>query len=1022
TFTNKASEEMKDRLVNELFLLKSGEKSTYLDFLSSSLKNSFSETTIRKQAGIALSNILHDYSRFMYMTIDSFFQKILRSFMREMNLNANYDLDLDSDGIINEIVDKLIDDTNSNNELLKWVTETAKAKMVESGRWDFRAELKDLYAELFKEKFEQVNEKYKTLQLNRDTINALIKEVNQKLNAHTKFRKYINASVLACMRNYNLSEQDFYYNGSGIISTIKRLNNGFEEPKSRFLGTLESEDKLLKKSFVSEAKSSIYQDLKQYFQEYIDYYNKNIEEINSLNLIKQQIYILGLIVDGRERMTAYLDENDRFFIGDTPLFLAKMINNNPTPFIYEKVGVFLKHYLIDEFQDTSSKQWEAFLPLIREAIDTGNFGMVVGDVKQAIYRWRNGDWKLLARTIHNDIETSTYSLANNWRSGKNIVHFNNSVFSQLAVKLQSLINTETGEGDTTIIDNYSDAIQTPQKPHQGYVNLNFLPKGKTEDSWEQVAMENVAENINTLLNKGHSAGDIAVLVRTNAQAAKITEFLLEYQNQNLENTLHKYQIVSSVSLSVASNPAVIIIVGIMTYIAQSENIAALYTAVINYNLHIAKNTNCFKNINVNTSAEELLKQLPQDLQELIQKKDFSDLVSLAEQIIETAGLNKNDANTAFIDNFLQVLSEFLLTKGLGLYAFIEKWNRDADGLFLQISEGSNAVKILSIHQSKGLGFPIVFMPFCDLDLRLNHKNIIWCNADKKLNTNIAFLPIKVKKDMEVSWFKNDYFEEKLNSYQDNLNLLYVAFTRAKDALYLYSPDVNSKIRLANYLKEIVSSATSPLKENCIDLSSYFNAEDLKLEIGTIPEPSEKVSAEKFEKTSHHVNLESRKAKLKGNFAKMQASGNIAKGILYHDIFELINHADDVNFAVNKIAHNYQLTTEEADNLKTEISSFINKEKVKYWFTDFDELHNENWIVSPSGNLHKPDRVMRFGNEFIVLDYKFGQELPRYKKQIKNYLELLNQMGHQNCTGYIWYVFENKLHKIEGAEVKEIEVE
>jgi len=1032
TFTNKASEEMKERLVSELHVLASGKKSDYLTYLLSNHDVTMQEEAIRKAAAVALALLLHDYGRFSYMTIDSFFQRILRSFMRELHLNANYDLELDNSAVVSDVVDKLLDDTARDDELLFWVMNAVSLKLQESGRWDIREELKNLYSELFKEKFAYIERQYQLQRLDREAVHRLITKVDVLLATHETFRNSVYSDAIAIMQQYGLSIDDFFSKGSGPVASLMKLKKEMVDPGVRMLSARDNKEKLLHSSILSHRDANaIFQAMNAVLVRYLDWYQTNIREYNSCRLIKNQAYLLGLIVDGRRRMAEYMNENDRFFIGDTPLFLSELAEANDTPFIFEKAGLMLKHYLIDEFQDTSEKQWEAFLPLLRETIAYGdNFGMVVGDVKQSIFRWRNGNWRLLAYDIDKQLPVKRFVLDENWRSRSNIVCFNNSIFRLIPSMLQDYFNQQAGNLmepiepnlSTTLTHNYHDVIQLPKSGGDGLVRIYFVEKGKKDDVWKLAAMMRLAEEIDQVLAAGYAPGDIAILVRVHADASKITTFLLGYQNSETESPHARYQVVSTESLMLAANPSIIIITGLMRYLVQPDNLPALYTAVINYRLHIAHDNDCFNHITVSDNVEKLLAALPDALIEILQRKDFGDMVGLAELIIETAGLNRNPATTPFLDAFLQLLTEFSMSRGLGLYAFVDWWNSEGVKRSLQIPENRDAVRVLTIHQAKGLGFPVVFFPLCDLDLEPAKNPIMWCNTGGTPFDEIPYLPVKyMKESMANSLFFKEYYIEKLNSYQDNLNMLYVAFTRAKDALFVYCPLEKAEGSMQSYLHKAAGDETLVDEANCTALNAFFDSENQVFEMGSLPVYSKKSESVSIS-VSHHVNLNTRQARLKAGFARLAENGDIARGLMYHAIFEKVKHVSDIGKAVAQVAADLNLSAEKTTELLNEVQKAVQHREVQAWFDGFDELHNETWIVSPDGSLHKPDRVMRFGESYQVVDYKFGQRNDcRYEKQIRDYLDLMNTMGYQRCTGYIWYVFEQKILRInpDGVELLDL---
>ncbi len=1033
TFTNKASEEMKERLVNELYVLASGQSSGYLKHLQiNSESNADSEKFIRSRALQALTLILHDYGRFSYMTIDSFFQKILRAFMHEMNLNANYNLELDSNAVVHEAVDQLIEETAVDTELLNWVLDVVKVKMNESGRWDFREELIALFKELYKEKFAVINEQYRLQQTDKNKVRQLIAIVKELKKKHTDYVNSIAGDADDILKKYGFTTDDFSYKSAGAIASMLKLNkkNKIEKPGQRFYDALDDAETCIGKGNLHKANiRSAFSELNALMHQFNDWIQSDFAEYTTCNLLLNNMYLLGLVVDGKQRLNALMAANDSFFIGDTPLFLSDLSRHNDTPFIYEKTGIRLKHYLIDEFQDTSEKQWEAFLPLLRESLSYGkNLNMVVGDVKQSIFRWRNGNWRILAEQIHRQLHVQALVLKENYRSAQRIVEFNNSLFLALAERVQHYINNELpvdGESSydwmhKTIIDNYSDVAQNPMAGEGGCVSIRFMPEELKVDEWKTLSMQYMAAEIVKLMHMGYAPGDIAVLVRTNKDAKRVVSYLLDYQQGNENHEQMSFSVVSAESLNLASNPAVSVLINLLSYVAQPSNSMALFNASVNYSLHIRRNTQ-FSDFSVSAEHNQLLKAFPAELVSLLTQSVHGDLVSLCEHFIRVGELNKKNENTAFLDAFVELAADFSARKGTGVMAFIEWWQNEGCTKSLSLPDSNQAVKILTIHQAKGLGFEAVFIPFGNFDLTPEKNPLLWCNTENTAFSIIPYVPVTYKSEMAESLFVNEYFEEMLHFCHDSLNLFYVAATRAKKVLWMGMPLKKSK-SLADYTREILKKPNSATDNRFIDLSKYFDGTEL-FEYGSIPEPKYYYKPGII-MPEHNVSENKKQVITHSEFTKKfagEAMGDIQKGILLHSVFEKIRGLNDIQPAVEQLLNNGYINNADMDAHVTYIHNLLSNTNVKPWFTEFDNLHNEAWILSPDGNMNKPDRVMQFGNSIEVLDYKFGLKTSdKHISQIKTYMQLLNDMGYENCKGFVWYVSLNKIVQVDDRGNKTID--
>ncbi|HOY38042.1 MAG: UvrD-helicase domain-containing protein [Bacteroidales bacterium] len=1028
TFTNKASEEMKERILNELYNLSSGNNSDFLAELCHGNPPA-QEKIVRKKAEAVLNMILHDYGRFLYMTIDSFFQRILRNFMREMNLNSNFELELDSGSIVNQVVDQMLDDTANDEDLLEWVLEVVTRKMDVSGSWDFRSELVELFNELFKEKFAYIEKIYRLKKLCRNDVKKLVSLVTSIENKHENFIKKIGSEAEEILIKHNLTPENFHQKNNGPAGFLLKLRNGFKEPGVYFLNGIDNEDKFIGKAPNPEAVlRKVYPLLNALSKKYLDWCNTSRKEFFTAKQIRNNIYLLGLIVDGKRRLADYLNENDRFFIGDTPLFLAEMSENNDAPFIFEKAGIMLKHYLIDEFQDTSIKQWEAFLPLLKECISDGNnYGLVVGDVKQSIFRWRNGSWKILAEDINTQFSVKRENLSANWRSLENIVTFNNTIFGKVPEMIQNHFNSQINTDEkcsnhkllTSITSNYAEVSQNVKAGPGGHVRVKFFtdePKQGTD--WELSSMQETIERIDSLLLQNFNPGNIAILVRTHTEAKRAAALILEHQSKEKPDERLRYPVVSSESLVLSSNPAIIVITGIMRYILEPGNTIALYTACLNYLIHFTGEEDKITNISAHSGIQTLTDVFPDDFGTLIDHSAGTDLIALAESIIAMCKLNEFSDCIPFIDSFVDCAADFSRSKGTGLSGFLEWWESDGSRKSLQMPDSDNALRILTIHQSKGLGFDVVFLPFCEFYLEpKEHYPIIWADTSGHMYDAVPFIPLKYNAELGNTDFCNEYFEEKLNCYLDKLNLAYVAFTRAKKAMYIHCPsrrNDNIESSVSGFLQTLLQGKFSSDDGFSNDLRKHYDVSTNCFEVGhtqAIEESSKRCSIEAI----HPVVKNKKQAVTHGDYTRLlEAEENlpVEQGILYHKIFENIRNTGDIEKAINQVHAKNLLPASEKPALTKKIAEIISQPKISDWFTGYTDLHRENWILAPDGSIHKPDRVMSFDDHIAVVDYKFGNKRSaEHINQVFDYMQLISLMGKTCVKGYVWYVFGRQLIEI-----------
>ncbi len=486
TFTNKATEEMKGRVIKELFNLSRGLHSPYAEILQQEFQLSFHQLT--SKSGNILHRILHDYSRFSVSTIDSFFQKIIRNFIKEAGLQTGFEIELDQERVLREAVDLLFHELEKDEQLLSWLTDFAFSKVEEGKSWNFRNEIFNLGQEIFKEEFKQHD--HLVFQLLEDKLylnqyqvklSALQKSIEQEMSR-------IGKEALDLIEKSGLCNDDFSGKSRGVGSFFLKLANGKIEPPNQYARKCFEENSWYSSTSLkkNEIDNLVNNGLAGLLEEAITFYENKIHEYQTVEQVTRYIYSLGILKDVRAKIRDYTDENNLFLLPDATKLLYTIIGNNDAPFIYEKVGTYFQYFMIDEFQDTSGFQWKNFLPLVKNSLATDNHNIIVGDAKQAIYRWRNGDWNILVNQLEEDfpgmIENTV--LGTNWRSKKNIVEFNNKLFEDLARNLHenfiSGLTCDMYQGKL-IKEIYKESLQkvTGKNSVGGFVQLDFIEEGDT---------------------------------------------------------------------------------------------------------------------------------------------------------------------------------------------------------------------------------------------------------------------------------------------------------------------------------------------------------------------------------------------------------------------------------------------------------------------------------------------------------------------------------------------------------------
>ncbi|MDP4273662.1 MAG: UvrD-helicase domain-containing protein [Bacteroidota bacterium] len=1065
TFTNKATAEMKRRIIEELSHLARGEKSPYLDDLISLTGET--PAHIQKKANFILNSILHTYSRFSVGTIDSFFQKILRSFIRELGLPAGFDIELDSQKVLEESVDRLLFNLEENKQLKNWLTNFAEDKIEDGRSWNFRNDLLSLGKEVFTEDFQS---------LDNDTLSKLSNEDGQLLSRYVAMLQKVRhdfendlqqtgSEGLKIIADAGLKIEDFK---GGTRSFIKHFQ--YLKEKKKFEPTpttIKSADDLEQWYKKDSPKKDIiigayHAGLGKKLIDAINYYREhNPFYVSALEILKF-IHTLGILSDIDREMHSYCNDQNIFMLNEAAGLLRNIIDESDTPFLYEKTGSFYQHFMIDEFQDTSNIQWVDFKPLIANSLSDGHDNLVVGDVKQAIYRWRNGDWELLANQINDDFppqQIISLPLSTNWRSRRNIVGFNNICFKYSASILEDQFQEHCNSSDNHKDDlvhfegmigkAYSDLEQqVPSRDNQngGYVNITFLEDSK-ENSWEEEVLKRLPKLIEQLQDQGYNLKDIAILVRKKDEGQKVVNTLLEYKNSVDLQSKYRYDVVSNESLFLKSSSGVNLLVAVLRYFNTPDdylNRAFLLNEYCSY-IKVGDISDHSEIFNA-SERESILKQtLPAEFWAEELSLRHRSLFEQVERIIALFRLNEHTDELPFIQAFEDEVLNFVKRYSGNAHAFLEWWDENAGSKTVPVSENQDAIRILTIHKSKGLEFKVVIVPFCNwmIDNDPRKTNIIWCHPHAEPFDQIPVLPLKYSSKLAESIFYKDYFEEQMHAYIDNLNLMYVAFTRPEDMLFVFSKKPKEKDK-AKEDKTDVDTTGSLLFESFGEISGSegpdanilkWNGETGILEAGSFF--SKPGTTNKSEEGQHsdilltaYPSVEiSGRLKLKlhsDSYFEWNGTQNtkINYGKLMHEVFQHIITTKDIDNTLKNMVFEGKLSVTESNGLKIKIDSLFTDPLVKSWFDGQWKVKTEADILLKNDGfdeqgpilwkeqkkmIRRPDRVLIKDKEAVVIDYKFGDlEKSSYLNQIRQYAAYLAQMGYSPVKAYIWYVNRNKV--------------
>ena len=1030
TFTNKATEEMKMRILSQLYGIwqQLPDSANYMKVICE--KTGQSEAFVSERAGIALSNLLHNYNYFHVETIDTFFQGVLRNLARELDLTANLRIGLNDTQVEELAVDQLIEDLNTTDVILQWLLKYIMDNISDDKSWNVIGQIKTFGKTIFRDEYKNVSHLLRQKMDEPgffDKYTTRLKELRQTAKERME---HLAHEFFETINSEGLTVDDFSYGKSGVCGFFLKLQEGiFDESivGKRVADSIGDSEKWCKKTHTrreliySLADTTLGSILRTAIEERPRQWK--LYQTADLTLRHlSQLRLLGSI----EKKVRELNENaNRFLLSDTQQLLHALIDGSDTPFIFEKTGTQLQHIMIDEFQDTSTVQWQNFKVLLSEAMSQeGSENLIVGDVKQSIYRWRSGDWRLL-----NDIQTQFPSpeaqldirtLDTNYRSQRNIIEFNNAFF-RCAAQLEHLALQDNPEA-TALQRAYADVEQTVPDglDNNGQINIQLLPA----DDYQEKTFARIADIVCELSDKGVKPSEMAILVRTNAYIPLIADYFTKH--------LPDFRIVSDEAFRLDASIAVKLLVEALHLITHPDDLLAKADIVKLYQCYV---------LGRNTADNELLlstnpldEQLPEAYINHFEELTNLSLYELTEHLYNLFELHRLEGQSAYMCAFYDQLLNFTSENATDIDAFVAEWEENLCSKTIQ-SDEINGIRLISIHKSKGLEFAHVIIPFCDWQLE-KPGNILWCRPDEAPFDDLPIIPIDYsQKQMLGTIYEDDYQHEHLQNTVDNLNLLYVAFTRASRSLFVIGKRnaKNSRSMLIEQVLPLVAQDKPDAILSGIDNES----EPVEFSYGAlVPEEAKgrhKKSSNPFlqKTTSVSINIETfdnpvsfRQSNRSKDFITAQDEESeehqqrqyIQTGSILHQIFSTIRTSADIEGALKRlqlegILYDEQVTAEKISSM---LCKRLQNAKVADWFSDRWTLFNECAILSVENGVvieRRPDRVMTDGKEWVVVDFKFGSPKDEYHEQVREYMQLLADMGHTNIKGYLWFVYSNKIEEV-----------
>ena len=1052
TFTNKATAEMKGRILKELSILSDDPSAS--DYIEDFRKKFGNDALIKKKARSLLVNILHDYGSFSVSTIDKFFQRTLKAFAREVGQYASYQVELDKASLVHESVDRVLSSINEQDDngkaLLGWLSDSVMEGIEDTGKFNLERQLYKSANSLLSEEHREVVESN-----NIDEDKAYSKEnialLRKRLSGMIRsFRSDLQKAARGVAAVFDAAgvglNQTYKSTFKSPITKLSDTSKGIKRPSNTFFEIGPDPEKWFKKDKEHDRLVGLTSAALPHVEKIIDLFDNHFTEYNNAKALYSGLHGMGILSEIRQQFQDLMKEKNVLSIDDSNVLLRKIIGEDDAPFIYEKLGVTLEHFLLDEFQDTSLVQWQNFLPLLKESEANSDPGkrtnLIVGDVKQSIYRFRGSDWKLLDHYVKDSFPSADDSdpLKQNWRSLKEVVTFNNRFFRFAA----GVIDRKFGAGDK-VKRIYSDVEQEVKSRDKapGSVRATYCADKESERATVLASIDNARK-------RGAKWSDIAILVRGNKTGSDLASLLVS----------NNIPVVSDDSLLVSSCLAV-------------RKLVSLLSLILDPDLKIGQYMTKEMGITLPSSWYSLV-DLSEDLLRKMRKSDPSMF----------------EGTVPYIMAFMDDLQEWTAANGNNLREYLNHW--DESELKIASPADSDAVRIITVHKAKGLEFPYVIVPMAE-NVELSKSDTKWSvpDSDSTLMDGIekAAFPIRLSDSSVGTMFEDDYRNELFLQYVDNMNIFYVALTRAGKELHVISNKPSEKCRnavvsfipadgadvldgqfpteVANFSQVLYLFLKGGF-DGCHPVTSvldeWLSAEDKD---GTLPEEDPDSSPAVYEEfyigEPYDYNKMKREAKdyipVEAGYPSYPVSGeegvkeeeseedaekgkdNVAsmgrlrfrsdaadffkigsdpgigssprlRGIVLHDILSRVSVPSDLKPSIDEALLAGDLDSEDAQEYFNMLSSLLKSVSGKGWFpTDRSNVSNESSIISIKGDTYRPDRVVKDGNTLKVIDYKFVEDIEasrassewKYIKQVGGYMSLYRQMGWPDVKGAIWYI-------------------
>lgn len=970
TFTNKAVNEMKERILGSLFDFSRHGSSPMLSDLSKEL--GLPKESLRKKAAFTLKEILHNYAFFDIVTIDKFTHRLIRTFAKDLKLPQNFEVVLDTDLLLDEAISKLIDKAGRDSKLTSVLINFAIQKIDDDKSWDIGIDLNKIGKLIFNETHTPHLRKLRDKDL--DVFLGLQNHVQEMITDCESLIKAKARQATELIQESGLHPTDFPR--ETLPNHFKKVGNGIFNPTQLYANKLEEalrEGKILKANIPMSDETLG----PRLLQSYLEIKNHIYRRALLKNIYGNMVPLTVLNAIHKEIKTIERDR-DQLSISEFNSIIAQEIKEQPAPFIYERLGEKYRHYFIDEFQDTSEMQWKNLIPLIDNALSTELGSLfLVGDAKQAIYRWRGGKAEQFLNLVSLRsnpfvIEPQLEVLPQNFRSHEEIVTFNNDFFTATSPLLNNGVYRNLFEEGNRQLHN---------SKKRGFVQLDFMAPND-ELPLEMRYCEAVLNTIETVRQSNYPYSDICILVRGNKEGALLADYL----------TQHQIPIISSESLLLRNNTKIRFLIHLLKFQDQPEDLDLAYEI-----LSFLSRNKADRHSFIAQHLHDVTAFLKDSFQYDRDRLQTLSVYDTLERAIKQFDLAPH--SDGYINHFMDVVIEVEASEGIGTPAFLSYWEKKKDRLSIAAPDMVNAVRIMTVHKAKGLEFEIVIFPFADSNIYKEIEPKLWLPVEAD-NFN-GFEEVLISKKQEVIHYsptaEQHYMDEHHKLELDAFNVLYVALTRAVKALFIITKKDLTKTgaHKPSYYSGLFIHFLKDKELWSDDRNRYtFGALDRKgpaRESGPspwVPYPYSFKDRPSFKILSQA-----------GMLWDTEREGALIKGNLVHFILGLVVTRKDVPKALELMLNSGELALDEIELLKKNIFAILDHPKLAPYYEEGLEIKNEKDIIREDGRILRPDRIVIQGSKATIIDYKTGKPDHRYREQLYAYADALEAMG---------YTIENKI--------------